>query len=78
MSKSTIDYIFSQEFQISFRLFEAKFIPRIYVKGKFSKENWKGERIKRRASRLALGQKRGEIEYKELLRKLKWPTLETR
>ena len=44
MSKSTIDYIFSQEFQISFRLFEAKFIPRIYVKGKFSKEIWKGTR----------------------------------
>ena len=36
------------------------------------------ERVKRRASRLALEQKRGEIEYKELLRKLKWPTLETR
>ena len=44
MSKSTIDYIFSQEFQISFRLFEAKFIPQIYVKGKFSREIWKGTR----------------------------------
>ena len=44
MSKSTIDYIFSQEFQIFFRLFEAKFIPRVYVKGKFSKEIWKGTR----------------------------------
>ena len=43
-TKSTIDYIFSQEFQISFRLFEAKFIPRVYVKGKFSKEIWKGTR----------------------------------
>ena len=38
MSKLVIDYIFSQGFQISFRLFEAKFLPRIYVKGKFSKE----------------------------------------
>ena len=28
------------------------------------------ERVKRRASRLALGQKRGEIEYEERLRKL--------
>ena len=36
------------------------------------------ERVQRRASRLALGQKRGEIEYEERLRKLKWPTLETR
>ena len=35
------------------------------------------ERVKRRASRLALGQKRGEIEYEERLRKLKWLTLET-
>ena len=35
------------------------------------------ERVKRRASRLALGQKRGEIEYQERLRKLKWLTLET-
>ena len=33
---------------------------------------------KRRASRLALGQKRGEMEYEDRLRKLKWPTLETR
>ena len=38
MSKLAIDYIFSQGFPISFRLFEAKFLPRIYVKGKFSKE----------------------------------------
>ena len=29
-------------------------------------------------SRLALGQKRGEMEYEDRLRKLKWPTLETR
>ena len=36
------------------------------------------ERVQRRASRFALGQKRGEIEYEERLRKLKWPTLETR
>ena len=36
------------------------------------------ERVQRRASRLAFGQKRGEIEYEERLRKLKWPTLETR
>ena len=33
---------------------------------------------RRRASRLALGQKRGEIDYDDRLRKLKWPTLETR
>ena len=38
MSKLAIDYIFSQRFPISFRLFEAKFLPRIYVEGKFSKE----------------------------------------
>ena len=36
------------------------------------------ERVQRRASRLALGQKRGEIEYKDRLRKLRRPTLETR
>ena len=41
MSKLAIDYIFSQGFQIYFRLFEAKFLPRIYVKGKFSKEKVK-------------------------------------
>ena len=35
---------FSWGFQISFRLFKAKFLPQIYVKGKFSKENWKGTR----------------------------------
>ena len=38
MNKLTIDYIFSRGFQISFRFFEAKFLSRIYVKGKFSKE----------------------------------------
>ena len=36
------------------------------------------ERVQRRASRLALGQKKGEMEYEDRLRKLKWPTLETR
>ena len=36
------------------------------------------ERVQRRASRLALGQKRGEMDYENSLRKLKWPTLETR
>ena len=36
------------------------------------------EEVQRRASRLALGQKRGEMEYEDRLRKLKWPTLETR
>ena len=36
------------------------------------------ERVQRRASRLALGQKRSEMEYEDRLRKLKWPTLETR
>ena len=36
------------------------------------------ERVQRRASRLAPGQKRGEMEYEDRLRKLKWPTLETR
>ena len=36
------------------------------------------EKVQRRASRLALGQKRGEMEYEDRLRKLKWPTLETR
>ena len=36
------------------------------------------ERVQRRASRLALGQKRGEMDYDDRLRKLKWPTLETR
>ena len=38
MNKLTIGYIFSRGFQISFCLFEAKFLPRIYVEGKFSKE----------------------------------------
>ena len=36
------------------------------------------EEAQRRASRLALGQKRGEMEYEDRLRKLKRPTLETR
>ena len=36
------------------------------------------ERVQRRASWLALGQKLGEMEYEDGLRKLKWPTLETR
>ena len=36
------------------------------------------EEVQRRASRLALGQKRGEMEFEDRLRKLKWPTLETR
>ena len=35
------------------------------------------ERVRRRASRLALVQKRGEMDYDDRLRKLKWPTLET-
>ena len=36
------------------------------------------EEVQRRASRLALGRKRGEMEYEDRLRKLKWPKLETR
>ena len=36
------------------------------------------ERVQRRASRLALGQKRGEMDYEDRLGMLKWPTLETR
>ena len=37
------------------------------------------ERVQQRASRLALGQKRaGEMDYEDRLRKLKWPTFETR
>ena len=36
------------------------------------------EKVHPRASRLALGQKRGEMDYDDRLRKLKWPTLETR
>ena len=36
------------------------------------------EEVQRRASRLALGQKRVEMEYEDRLSKLKWPTLETR
>ena len=35
-------------------------------------------RVQRRASRPALGQKRNEMEYEDRLRKLTWPTLETR
>ena len=36
------------------------------------------ERVQQRASRLALGQKHSGMEYEDRLRKLKWPTLETR
>ena len=36
------------------------------------------ERVQQRASRLTLGQKHGEMENEDRLRKLKWPTLETR
>ncbi|PFX26586.1 THAP domain-containing protein 11 [Stylophora pistillata] len=36
------------------------------------------ERVQRSSSRLSPGKKRGEMEYDESLRKLKWPTLETR
>ena len=36
------------------------------------------EKYHERTSRLALGQKRGEMEYKDRLRRLRWPTLETR
>ena len=36
------------------------------------------ERVQRRVSRLALGEKQGEMEYEEHLRKLKRPALETR
>ena len=36
------------------------------------------EEVQRRAFRLALEQKRVEMEYEDRLRKLKWPTLETR
>ena len=36
------------------------------------------ERVQQRASRFALGQKHGEMKYEDRLRKLKWPTLETR
>ena len=36
------------------------------------------EKVQRRAFRLALGKKREEMEYEDRLRKLKWPTLETR
>ncbi len=36
------------------------------------------EKVQRRASRLALGQKLGEMEYEDRLKKLKLPTLETR
>ena len=33
------------------------------------------EKVQRRASRLALGQKRGEMAYEDRLRKVKWTTL---
>ena len=36
------------------------------------------EKVQRRASRLALGRKREQMEYEDRLRKLKWPKLETR
>ena len=36
------------------------------------------EKVQRRACRLALGQKRGDKDYDDRLRKLKCPTLETR
>ena len=36
------------------------------------------EKVQRRACRLALGQKRGEMDYDDRLRKLKCPTFETR
>ena len=36
------------------------------------------EKVQRRASRPALGQNLGEMEYEDSLRKLKWPTLQTR
>ena len=36
------------------------------------------EKVQRRASRLTLGQKRGEMEYGERIKILNWPTLEKR
>ena len=36
------------------------------------------EKVQKRASRLALGQKRGEMLYEERLKILKWPTLKKR
>ena len=36
------------------------------------------EKVQKRASRLVLGQKRGEMEYEERLKILKWPTLKKR
>ena len=36
------------------------------------------ETVQRRASRLGLGQKRGEMEYEERIKILNWPTLEKR
>ena len=36
------------------------------------------EKVQRRASRLALGQRRGEMEYEERVKILNWPTLEKR
>ena len=36
------------------------------------------EELQRKASRLALGQKRGEMEYVERIKILNWPTLEKR
>ena len=36
------------------------------------------EKVQRRVSRVALGQKRGEMEYEERIKILNWPTLEKR
>ena len=36
------------------------------------------EKVQRRASRRALGQRRGDMEYEDRLKILKWPTLEKR
>ena len=36
------------------------------------------EKVQRRASRLALGQRRGDMEYEDRLKILNWPTLEKR
>jgi len=36
------------------------------------------EKVQRRASRLALGQKRGEMDYEDRLKIINWPTLEKR
>ena len=36
------------------------------------------EKVQRRASRLPLGQRRGDMEYEDWLKILNWPTLEKR